>query len=81
MFRVFRRSKPTLAKPTLGKPTLAKVKVKVVCKDFGFWGVNCLVFLFNFFFVCIERVGPHGPKKWGSRRVGAEGWGPEGWEA
>ena len=37
-------AKPTLAKPTLAKPTLAKVKVLVVCKDFGFFGVNCLVF-------------------------------------
>ena len=25
------------SKPTLAKPTLAKVKVLVVCKDFGFW--------------------------------------------
>ena len=35
---------PTLAKPTLAKPTLANVKVLVVCKDFGFFGVNCLGF-------------------------------------
>ena len=37
--------RPTLAKPTLAKPTLANVKVLVVCKDFWFFGVNCLGFL------------------------------------
>ena len=51
-------AKPTLAilfQPTLAKPTLANVDVLVVCEDFGFSGVNCLVFsnLFvKFFFVC-----------------------------
>ena len=33
-------AKPTMAiliRPTLAKPTLAKVKVLVVCEDFGFW--------------------------------------------
>ena len=33
------------SKPTLAKPTLAKVKVSVVCKDFGFWELICLGFL------------------------------------
>ena len=36
--------RPTLAKPTLVKPTLAKVKVLVVCKDFGFWELIVCVF-------------------------------------
>ena len=46
------RSKPTLAKPTLAifirptlaKPTLAKVKVLVVCEDFGFLELIVWVF-------------------------------------
>ena len=33
-----------LVKPTLAKPTLAKVKVFVVCKDFGFWELIVWVF-------------------------------------
>ena len=59
---------PEGSKPTLAKPTLAKVKVLVVCKDFGFLGVNCLGFLkLIVFFVCVEvswvgGVGPHGPR-------------------
>ena len=38
--RRFKRSKPTLA-----KLILAKVKVLVVCKDFGFWELIVWVFL------------------------------------
>ena len=70
------------SKPTLAKPTLANVKVLVVCKDFWFFGVNCLGFLkliVQVFFVCFEltwvgprRVGPRrvGPRRMGPRRVG-----------
>ena len=51
--------------PTLAKPTLAKVKVLVVCKDFGFSEL-----IVQFFFVCFELT-------WGgSKGGGSKGGGP-----
>ena len=80
-----KKSIETLAKPTLAKPTLAKVKVLVVRKIFGFWELIVWLFLklIVWDFLCVlscrvwvERVGSHGPKKWGFEGSGFEGWGP-----
>ena len=78
-------------KPTLAKPTLAKVKVFVVCKDFWFWGVNCLGFFeincSGFLCVCVELSSVVPDQVWGGRGEGGlssgvssnEWCGLEGW--
>ena len=89
------QSKPTLAKPTLAivirptlaKPTLAKVKVLVVCKDFGFGEFFVWVFLKLIVqvFLCVElsRVvcwvwAWWWVKGWELQWCGPEGWCPKG---
>ena len=73
------------SKPTLAKPTLAKVKVLVVCEDFGFWEGFVKLIVQVFFCVCVSRCrgglleapGEPNVHVWSSRVVVCNPGGPE----